>query len=190
MKHYQLTIISKNRKSAENCFLFFLNSTGELNLNIIKKYFRKKRKKNVLTILKSPHVNKTAQEQFESRFFPKQLSIYSSKNFQFLLFLKRIKTHLFPDVKIEIKFLLNENLEGKTKVNILNPSNFKLNISRKMTFRKYILSNDRKEIKNELYNLNKKSDLKNIRHLLKIFDMYSEIQKTDSLDSSVGRAKD
>ena len=176
MKHYQLTIISKNKKSAENCFLFFLNNTSELNLNIIKKYFKKKKTKNILTILKSPHVNKTAQEQFESRFFSKQLSIYSPKNFQFLLLLKKIKTHLFPDVKIKIKFILNKNLEAKTKINILNPSNFKLNILKKMTFQKYVL-NDKKEIKNKRYNLKKKSNLKNIQHLLKIFDMYSEIQE-------------
>lgn len=176
MKHYQLTIISKNEKSAENCFLFFLNNTSELNLNIIKKYFKKQKKKNVLTILKSPHVNKTAQEQFESRFFSKQLSIYSPKSFQFLLFLKKIKTHLFPDVKIKVKFILNQNLEEKTKINLLNPSNFKLNILEKMAFRKYILKN-KKEIKNKQYNLKKESNLENIKNLLKVFDIYSEIQK-------------
>ena len=176
MKHYQLTIISKNKKSAENCFLFFLNNTSELNLNIIKKYFKKKKTKNILTILKSPHVNKTAQEQFESRFFSKQLSIYSPKNFQFLLLLKKIKTHLFPDVKIKIKFILNKNLEEKTKTNILNPSNFKLNVLEKMTVQRNIL-NDKKEIKNKQYNLKKESNLKNIKNLLKVFDMYSEIQK-------------
>jgi ribosomal protein S10 len=189
MKHYQLTIISKNKKSAENCFLFFLNNTSELNLNIIKKYFQKKRKKNVLTILKSPHVNKAAQEQFESKLFSKQLSIYSSKNFQFLLFLKKIKTRLFPDVKIKIKFILNKNLSEKTKINILNPSNFKLNVLKNIKLEKYVQSN-KKRTKNKHYELNKKSNLENIQNLLKIFDMYSELQKINSLDSSVGRAKD
>src|SRR6476620_2101567 len=140
MKHYQLTIISKNKKSAENGFLFFLKNSSELNLNIIKKYFQKKKKKNVLTILKSPHVNKSAQEQFESKFFSKQLSIYSSKNFQFLLFLKKIKTYLFPDVKIKIKFILNKNLSEKIGANILNPSNFKLNVLKKIKLKKYMLN--------------------------------------------------
>jgi len=89
MKHYKLTIISKNKKSAENCFLFFSNNMNELNVNIVKKYLKKKKKKNLLTILKSPHVNKTAQEQFESKLFSKQLNIYSSRNFKFLLVLKK-----------------------------------------------------------------------------------------------------
>ena len=174
MKHYQLTIISKNKKSAENCFLFFLNNTSELNLNIIKKYFQKKKKKNILTILKSPHVNKSAQEQFESKLFSKQLSIYVSKNFQFLFFFKTIKTYLFPDVKMKVKFILNKNLLEKTKANIFNPSNFKLNVLKTM---KNGTLNNKKEIKNKQCYLNKKSSLKNIQDLLKIFDMYSELQK-------------
>lgn len=177
MKHYQLTIISKNKKSAENCFLFFQNNTSELNLNIIQKYFQKKRKKNILTILKSPHVNKSAQEQFESKLFSKQLSIYSPKNFQFLLFLKKIKTYLFPDVKIKIKFVLNKNLSEKKEINILNPSNFRLNVLKNVKFKKYIQNNG-KESKKKQYNVNKKFNLKNMQHLLKIFDMYSELQKT------------
>lgn len=176
MKHYQLTIISKNKKSAENCFLFFLNNTSELNLNIVKKYFQKKRKKNVLTILKSPHVNKAAQEQFESKLFSKQLSIYSPKNFQFLLFFKKIKTYLFPDVKIKIKFILNKNLSEKAKINILNPSNFKLNTLKHIKLEKCI-QNNKKETENKRYNLNKSSNLENIQSLLQIFDIYSELRK-------------
>jgi ribosomal protein S10 len=176
MKHYQLTIVSKNKKSVENCFLFFLNNTSELNLTIIKKYFKKKKGRNILTILKSPHVNKSAQEQFESNFFSKQLSIYSQKNFQVLLFLKKIKTYLFPDVKMKIKFILNKNLSEKIKVNILSPANFKLNVLEEIKVKEYI-SYNKKEIKKKQLSLNKNSNLKNIQHLLKIFDMYSELQK-------------
>ena len=189
MKHYQLTLISKNKKSVENCFLFFLNNTSELNLNIIKKYFKKRKKKNILTVLKSPHVNKSAQEQFESKFFSKQLSVYSQKNFQVLLFLKKIKTYIFPDVKIKIRFILNENLSEKMKADILNPTNFNLNVLKRMTLKKYVKYH-KKEIKNEQYNLNKNFNLVNTQHLLQIFEMYSELQKINSLDSSVGRAKD
>jgi hypothetical protein len=173
MKHYQLTIISKNKKSAENCFLFFSNNISE---NIIKKYFQKKKKKNVLTILKSPHVNKKAQEQFESKFFSKQISIYSSNSSQFLLFLKKIKIYLFPDVKIKVKFILNKNLSEKAKTNILNPSNFKLNVFQKLKLKKYLQIN-KKKTKNKRYNLNKQFLLTNVEHLLKVFDMYSKFQK-------------
>jgi ribosomal protein S10 len=176
MKHYQLTITSKNKKSVENCFLFFQNNASEFNLNTIQKYFKKKKKRNILTILKSPHVNKSAQEQFESKLFSKQLSIYSSKNFQFLLFLKKIKTYLFHDVKMKIKFILNKNLSEKIKIHILNPTNFKLNVLGKIELKKRI-SYKKKKIKNKHYSLNKNSSLKNIQYLLKMFDMYSEFQK-------------
>lgn len=190
MKHYKLTIISKNKKSAENCFLFFSNNMNELNVNIVKKYLKKKKKKNLLTILKSPHVNKTAQEQFESKLFSKQLSIYSSRNFKFLLVLKKIKTYLFPDVKLKVKFILNKNLSEKIKANIFNPSNFKLNVFEKIDCREHLRAN-KKEIQKNLYHSNKKNFLININYLLKTFDIYSEVQKKfDSLDSSVGRAKD
>lgn len=176
MKHYQLTITSKNKKSVENCFLFFLNNANELNLNIIKKDFKKEKKKNILTILKSPHVNKSAQEQFEFKLFSKQLSVYSQKNFQILFFLKKIKIYLFPDVKIKIKFILNKNLSEKIKVHIFNPTNFKLNVLEEMGLKKYMLC-AKKETKNRQYNLNKKFNLENTQHLLKTFDIYSELQK-------------
>lgn len=173
MKHYQLTIISKNKKSVENCFLFFSNNISE---NIIKKYFQKKKKKNVLTILKSPHVNKKAQEQFESNFFSKQISIYSSNSSQLLLFFKKVKIYLFPDVKIKVKFILNKNLSEKVKTNIFNPSNFKLNVFKKLKLKKY-LQNNKKKIKTKQYEINKQLFLTNTQHLLKVFYMYSKFQK-------------
>lgn len=176
MKHYQLTLISKNKKSVENCFLFFFNNASKWDLNVIKKYFRKKKKKNILTILKSPHVNKSAQEQFESKFFSIQFNIYSPKNLQVLFFLKKIKTHIFSDVKMKIKFILNKNLSEKKNVDILNPANFKLNVLKEVELNKYILCN-KKRIKNKQYDLNKKPSLTNIQCLLKIFDIYSELQK-------------
>src|SRR6476660_9100922 len=137
MKHYQLTITSKNKKSIENCFLFFFNNANKKNL-------KKKKKKTILTILKSPHVNKSAQEQFEFKLFSKQLSLYSQKNFQILFFLKKIKIYLFPDVKMKIKFILNKNLSEKIKVHIFNPTNFKLNVLKGIKLKKYTLYGKKK----------------------------------------------
>src|SRR6476661_6294720 len=179
MKHYQLTITSKNKKSIENCFLFFFNNANKLNLNIIKKNFKKKKKKTILTILKSPHVNKSAQEQFEFKLFSKQLSLYSQKNFQILFFLKKIKIYLFPDVKMKIKFILNKNLSEKIKVHIFNPTNFKLNVLKEIKLKKYTLYG-KKKTKNRPYNLDKKFNLEKTQHLLKTFDIYSELQKINS----------
>ncbi len=174
MKYYQLTLISKNKKSFDNCLLFLSNNISELN--IIKKCFQKKKKKKFLTILKSPHVNKTAQEQFESKLYSKQLSMYSLRNWQLLLFLKKVRTYLFPDVKMKIKFILNKSLLEKTKRNIFSPSNFKLAVFKTIKFKKQIQKN-KKGMKIKHYTLNKKLLLINIQYLLKTFDISSELQK-------------
>jgi len=160
-----------NEKSARNCFLFFFNNRSKLNLNIIKKSKDKKRRKNVLTILKSPHVNKAAQEQFESRLFSKQINIHALKSKQFLLILKRIKTYLFPDVKIKTKFILNKNLMEKARMNVLNPSNFKLNALKQIKLTRKI------NAKNEKCRVNKILILAQTKHFLKVFDIFSEFQK-------------
>jgi hypothetical protein len=68
-------------------------------------------------------VNKTAQEQFEYRIYSKQMTIYSSQCFQYLVFLKKINAHLFPDVKIKIKFNIDHSIEKQ--IQILNPINSK-----------------------------------------------------------------
>jgi hypothetical protein len=78
-----------------------------LNFKIVKKYFQKKTKKSFIAILKSPHVNKKAQEQFETHFYSKQLSIYSTKKLKYLFFLKKIKNNIFSDLKLKIKFTPN-----------------------------------------------------------------------------------
>ena len=77
MKSYHLIFSAKNKNSLNYNFKFFKHSL--LNSNTIKKHFQKRTKKHFLTILKSPHVNKSAQEQFESHIFSKQLSIFSPK---------------------------------------------------------------------------------------------------------------
>jgi len=84
MKAYHLTFYSKNKKSLKNAFYLINSRTTK-----IKKYFQKKAKRSVITILKSPHVNKTAQEQFESHIFSRQLTNYNSVNHKILFFFKK-----------------------------------------------------------------------------------------------------
>jgi len=161
MKHYHLTIISKTKESI-NDFLIFLYNTST-KFNTIKKYFKNKKRKKVLTLLKSPHIYKTAQEQFELNFFFNQTNIYSNDNFRSLIFLKKIKNNLFPSIKIKIQIPINRNLLNKTRIQILNPSNFKLGILQKYLNQK---------------NRNKRDQKKNyqqVQNLLKIFDLYGEL---------------
>ena len=116
MKFYHLTLLSKNKNSLGNSFLFLNNST--FNFTIVKKYFNKKRKCEKLTILKSPHVNKTAQEQFETRVFSRQFNICLIKSLKYLIVYKKIKNILLPDIFIKTQFFCNKQAENDLKLKI------------------------------------------------------------------------
>jgi ribosomal protein S10 len=102
MNNYKLVIVSK-KKDSINKFLTFLLKNTDQNFNLTSKYLNRKNKKNVLTILKSPHVNKTAQEQFESKTFSIQICFLINYNLKELIFIKKIKNTLFSDIQIKIK---------------------------------------------------------------------------------------
>ena len=123
MKLSHLVFYSKNNRSLLNAILFFLANSDDLK---VQKYFSKKTKRKILTILKSPHVNKTAQEQFEIKTFSKQLSSYNIKNSKFLFFFKSLKENTFADLNFKIKFSVNKKKEKKTTSLIFNPNNLRL----------------------------------------------------------------
>lgn len=103
-----IVIASKNKHSLSN-FLIFVHTI--LNDSLIHKLRRKNNKKKVITVLKSPHVNKSAQEQFELRTFFIQFSLLFHGISRDIVVLKNVKTKLFPDVKLKLKFFLqNENI--------------------------------------------------------------------------------
>lgn len=182
MKFYHLTFLSKNKNSLHRNFLFFM-TTSNLNFNVIKKYFQKKTKKRFITILKSPHVNKSAQEQFVSHKFAKQLTIFSSKNFQYAYLLKQIKSNVLSDVKVRIKCSLNKQKDTSNKLQIFNPDNFYLNLDKNILTQKKVL-NDLRKTKSFT-----PKNVKKVKTFLKTLDVYGELVRI-SLDSSVGRAKD
>jgi ribosomal protein S10 len=170
MKSYHLTFFSKNKNSLDSAFLFFLK-TSTLNFNVVKKYFQKKMNKHFLTILKSPHVNKKAQEQFEIRIFSKQLSIYSPQKLKYLFFLKKIQENLFSDVKLKIKFSITKKKQNHTRFKVFNPDNFKLNT------RKIFISqkNNLQDQKIEKNLLNFKNTIE-VKYLLTGIDVYGELK--------------
>ena len=148
---YCITVISKHKNAIAKTLQFFnkLNNKPNLNLNVIKKCYQKKHKKKIISVLKSPHVNKTAQEQFEFNFISKQFLIKpTTKNLKFLLSLKKVKSSLFPDTKILIKLISNQKIKKQ------NYKIFKLNN----------------------FNLKQKSDVtKKIPTILNMFDIYGEV---------------
>jgi ribosomal protein S10 len=172
MKNYNITIASKDKKSL-NAFLSFFGSNLDLNFNLINKYFEKKKQRKILTILKSPHVNKKAQEQFESKIFSKQLTLYVPKHSQYLLFFKRIKT-VFTDIRIKIKFIQNKNSVKNKQIYVFNIQNFK---SEMLNNSDYCNKNLQKLKQNKIKNYceNKRNILQQVKQSVKIADIYGEL---------------
>ena len=133
-------------------------------VNGLLNYSQQKQKRKVFTTLKSPHVNKTAQEQIEYRLFSKHINILSFQILKFLILIKKIQMKLCPDIEIQIKFVLNTKIIKKAKLLSLNPDNYKTN-SFSLCKKKDITS------LKKMQKLNKKQ----ILYYLKLFDIYGEL---------------
>jgi ribosomal protein S10 len=166
MKHYSLKITSKTNESLKNFFDFFNNITAKFSS--INKSFQKKKTKKVITILKSPHVNKAAQEQFEVKIFSSQFSVYITLTYKWLIWLKKIKTTFFPGLNLKVKVIINKNLYNKTHSSILNPVHFKL-------IKLFRLSN----------NLLQKSNRQNIRRIVKQKNSKTRVTTLKNVSRSV-----
>lgn len=119
---FYLTIKSKNKNSLNTFLKIFkkILSKNTFNFTSNKKSIKR------FTFLKSPHVNKTAQEHFEYTIYTKQFKIHSSKSSLLLVFLKKLKHNVFFDVMFKIE-LVNQPLKYTQKLkNNLNPDNFLL----------------------------------------------------------------
>ena len=80
---------------------------------------------NKFSILKSPHVNKSSQEQFQYKLHRKKLSFHSKNLFKILLFIKSLRKKTFTDVSFKIEFILSNT--NKT-VTVHSNKNFKKSI--------------------------------------------------------------
>ena len=126
--------------------------------------------KKRFTVLKSPHVNKTAQEQFETALYQRNFNIYSYQGFLLLLILKRVNVSLFHDLKVVVELSLN----GRNFTKSLK-SNFNSN---KISFIKNVKKEQSQDFPNHSCSL---------KSYLKSLDVYGEFNfKNISLDSSVG----
>ena len=121
---FYLKITSKDKKVLDD-FIKFLSKLKTSSL--ILKYFSKQKKRKFITILNSPHVNKTAQEHFEYRYYKKQFFIISFKPFYLFLLLKKIKNSNFPGLNLEINGLFNKNQAVSNPLRAINPNNVVLN---------------------------------------------------------------
>jgi|TARA_B110000967_G_C18901297_1_gene575456 ribosomal protein S10 len=132
-------ISSKNYKSIKLFSSFFTNKilTEKLKLTTTSLFFQNPVKKKIFTVLKSPHVNKTAQEHFEYSLYTRQFKVHSSKGSLLLIFLKKLKHNIFFDVILKIE-IVNQPLKYNQKLkNKINPDNFMV-ISNDTCLKKYI----------------------------------------------------
>ena len=121
-----LKISSSNYNSLENfskVLVDRLHTIENMNFSVIG-VTNKKKTKNKFTVLKSPHVNKKAREQFEIRNYTRILNIYSYQTLLLLFVVKRIKINSFSEIKLKINLKYNSNQLHKHL-----KSNFNLNNS-------------------------------------------------------------
>lgn len=108
-----LDIESKNQISLENFVFFFFNDKLISRFSRVVTYKQRHKKSNKITVLKSPHVNKTAQESFEIKYYRKKIKCFVSKPRLFLILLKKIKSTFFSELSLKIKFVFNRKIEKK-----------------------------------------------------------------------------
>lgn len=102
-------------------FLRFLHKL-KISTTVLK-HFSKQKKRKFITVLKSPHVNKTAQEQFEFKYHSKEFLVDSLKPLTFFLTIKKIQNFSFPGLKLEVKGLVHLDKKSKSFLRLLNPDN-------------------------------------------------------------------
>jgi len=120
---FYITIYTKEKTTLKS-FLNFFSKINILNIS----FFKQKPKKNVkkfITVLKSPHVNKTAQEQFEFKIFTSQILLFSTNPFLCFIVLKRLIKKRFPGVKIKLGYFFDKKKYNKLLFKFLNPDNVK-----------------------------------------------------------------
>lgn len=97
-----IKLYSKDKNSLKR-FIQLLNKIDSKwkNLTFIFKNVTKRKKK--ITVLKSPHVNKTAQTQFQTITYGTFIKYSALEVKKSYILLKKMRNHLFPGVKIKIE---------------------------------------------------------------------------------------
>lgn len=122
MTKYEIEIGSKRKES----FYPFFKLTLEPSVKLKKtqetlSFLRKKTQIKKITVLKSPHVNKKAQEQFQFVIHKNRMKYFSWENKKNTMFLKKIKNSILPSLKIKIEKTLSSNENQVNKIKSLNP---------------------------------------------------------------------
>ena len=142
MKTLLLTAFSSNEKSLNNFLQLLKENFKNKQTNIIK-ISRFVDNKRLVTILKSPHVNKTAQEQFEKRKEIVKIFLISENFNKTIIAIKKILNRIFHDIKLTIKYLTNNNSNTNNLLGIFKNTNFKIKCYKKIRTNKSLLNKQR-----------------------------------------------
>lgn len=168
MTKYNLTLYSKSQHSLNSFLEFIKHNDKSKNFYILKNLSKKKKTRKKISILKSPHVNKTAQEQFEYIYYSVRISLHAWEIKKYLITLKKIKNQLFPDLKIKIKAQFSKK-QQTTKNKLLKID--------RISFHSLVLSPTNEKIKIEtltsMQRFDTRNQLKNTLLYLKSLDYYS-----------------
>ena len=130
---FRIQISTKNKKSLKSV----LSAISNLKMsNRLVKCFSKQNRKKFVTVLKSPHVNKSAQEQFEYRTSSKIFLLHSSQPIKDLFALKTLKNSSFSGVKWRISTKQDSNETFKYLLSKLSPDNSKLKLTENLLSKK------------------------------------------------------
>ena len=120
---FYLKVSCKDKRILEKFMKVFVKIKS---LPIFIKPFPRHKRRKFITILKSPHVNKTAQEQFEYRFFSKHFLVFSPKPRTLFLLLKKLNNLSFSGIKLEVKGMFQKTTIDKYTLKWVNPDNIVL----------------------------------------------------------------
>ena len=100
-----ININSKNLNSLNDFVSLFFSETTfkKLKINVYKLSTKKLAKKKEFAVLKSPHVNKTAQKKFKYKINKRKLILVCDQPFLFLIFLKSLRMNYMSELSISIK---------------------------------------------------------------------------------------
>ena len=117
----KLNIKSNNIKSIIFFIKFLKNFYKFYNLNYSFFIISKPSKRKVFSILKSPHVNKISQEQFEIKTYNREIIIKTKTYLKFLLMFKKLNSSFFSDLNIIITlFIKNDYNLNKFYLNLID----------------------------------------------------------------------
>ena len=166
----QIKLYSKNKESLKR-FLKLLKETNSKwkNSTIISKNIKKKKRKT--TVLKSPHVNKKAQIHFQQVVFSILIKYSTWQIKKDNILLKKIRNHLFSDIKIKIEQIIPTNkIEALIKKEL-----FPKRIYYYKSTKNFFYTQQKQRLFLTTFNNtfeNKKTLLKKTLKFLKVLDLY------------------